>query len=376
MEMENLKELNQIASQVAHDIRSPLSALTMLAGSLNEVSEEKRVLLRSATQRINDIANNLLWKSQKKKNTVISEKFALAVKEEPVKPSVELIPAIVDLVISEKRMQYRNCAGLEIELDLSYGFASFSKVNGSELQRVMSNLINNSVEAIDNQKGKITITVEELLIDTRKKVKVTVTDNGKGIPRHILEKLGHLGVTYGKKGTESGSGIGIYHAKKTIESLGGEVLIESTEGRGTTISMFLPLAEPPSWFAQEIKLKEKKYIVSLDDDASIHQIWVQRFKDLEKTGVKHLEFQSGDAFEKYVNENIKRLKDSIFLIDYELLNQSKTGLQIIEDLMIEKYCILVTSRYEDKVILERATKLHLKILPKALSGFVPIIREP
>lgn len=48
----------QVAEQVAHDIRSPLSALDMVLKDLKELPEEKRLMVRSATQRITDIANN------------------------------------------------------------------------------------------------------------------------------------------------------------------------------------------------------------------------------------------------------------------------------------------------------------------------------
>ena len=58
-------------------------------------------------------------------------------------------------------------------------------------------------------------------------------------------------------------------------------------------------------------------------------------------------------------------------MDYELLNQPKTGLDLIEDLGIEKYSILVTSRYEEASIQARVSYLRLSLLPKTLVGFVP-----
>ncbi len=67
-----------------------------------------------------------------------------------------------------------------------------------------------------------------------------VSDNGKGIPSHILARLGEHGISYGKKGTESGSGLGIYHAKKTVEEWGGKFEVRSREGIGTAIEIKLP----------------------------------------------------------------------------------------------------------------------------------------
>jgi signal transduction histidine kinase len=64
MKSESLRVLSEVASQVAHDIRSPLSALNMVSSELGEVPEEKRLLIRNSIQRINDIANDLLAKGK------------------------------------------------------------------------------------------------------------------------------------------------------------------------------------------------------------------------------------------------------------------------------------------------------------------------
>ena len=89
-----------------------------------------------------------------------------------------------------------------------------------------------------------------------------------------------------------------------------------------------------------------------------------------------LRFQSGEAFKQYVTTNLNKFKESLFLVDYELLNQPLTGLDLIEELGIERYAILVTSRYEEDVIQDRASRLRLPILPKALAGFVPFEVQP
>lgn len=375
----NQRELEAVAlmsSQVAHDIRSPLSALSMIASSLKEIPEEKRILIRNATQRINDIANELL-----QKGNILNKSIQIASTLEEVKfqdersiidLKVEFIPALVDILISEKRMQYREYAGLEIDVDLQDSFGAFAQINSNELKRVISNLVNNSIEAFNDHQGKVTVGVKNISCLGKYQVEIFIKDNGKGIPKQILEKLGQPGITFGKEGTQSGSGLGVYHAKKTIESFGGNFEINSVEGKGTTIRMILSLAQSPVWFTNKIELTGKKYLVTLDDDISIHQIWSDRLSSLGFCDIEHIKFQSGDAFEKYINSNINKMKQSVYLVDYELLNQTKTGLDIIEDLVIEKSSILVTSHYEESNIQERAMKIRLPILPKSLAGFVPI----
>jgi putative PEP-CTERM system histidine kinase len=99
---------------------------------------------------------------------------------------------------------------------------------------VIENLIVNAVEAIDNE-GVVTVTVTE---ESGRAV-ISVSDTGRGIRRAFQER--HLFSPY--RSTKNGGwGLGLHHAKQVIESQGGEILVESTEGHGTTFTVKLPLA--------------------------------------------------------------------------------------------------------------------------------------
>jgi len=129
----------------------------------------------------------------------------------------------------------------------------------------------------------------------------------------------------------------------------------------------------------------------------IHQIWKERLQSLnfENFGIKLLSFTSGSEFKNFLqaqdndNDNQQNLQSiktmqTIFLIDYELLNQNKTGLDLIEELNLggnngssTNQAILVTSRYEEDHIRSRCAKLKVKLIPKGMAGFVPIeIEKP
>jgi signal transduction histidine kinase len=113
-----------------------------------------------------------------------------------------------------------------------------ARVPKGELSRALSNLINNSVEAIDQGQGIVWIS---LACNGSENV-IQIRDNGKGIPTKHLLDLGSPGFSFGKGDLDqSGNGLGLFHAKTTIENLGGRIKIESTEGLGTTISLILPL---------------------------------------------------------------------------------------------------------------------------------------
>lgn len=360
------KRETNLAKQVAHDIRSPLAALNMAMELISDSSENELNIIRNAIQRINDIANNLLQKSRDQLEPSFIENDSTC----NTLPT-EFLPHIIDTLVSEKRMQYREFIDLNIEIDLKDSFSAFSQVNISELTRIISNLINNSIESFNNYNGNVTVIV--LTNTSNNQNEITVKDNGKGIPSHFLDKLGTSGFTHGKKNSaQSGNGLGLHHAFQTAKKFGGFLKIESTEECGTAVTLCLPLAIPPNWFAQKLDLKNKNLLISLDDDTSIHQIWAKRIQLLNNDKIRHEKFQSGDVFKDFTRTHLTDINQTLFLIDYELLNQHKNGLDLISELKIGRCSILVTSRYEDEEIKLNALRLGIQILPKSLAGFIPI----
>lgn len=352
----------KISRQVAHDIRSPLTALDMALHDVSQFPEEKRVLIRKASQRINDIANNLLAQSREPiSNSGPSE-------ECNSRTSVLLISSIVDPIVSEKRMQFRSKMDIEIDSVIgpeSYGL--FAEVNSTELSRILSNLINNSVEALSD-KGRVSIGLAKCGLD---RLRLYVKDNGCGMTPEVVEKVGTKGFSLGKTTGTSGAGLGVYHARTTVESWGGRLDIKSRSGIGTQFSLILPLANPPKWFVPQLEIEHGGRVVILDDDASIHQTWQERFKERNNERfVELVHVLTPEELSHWVRYYGKT--GVLFLCDYELLESSKTGLDIIMELEIEHQSILVTSRFSEKAILKQCNELGVRCLPKELARIVPV----
>jgi len=367
-EYESLKSTAEIAAQVSHDIRSPLSALNMITHSLSELPEQKRLIIRNATQRINDIANGLSSKSRAIKNMSLNASLTAGTGAKPDE-SIMLI-ALLDNIISEKRVQYRQRMEVEILGDLHRGYGLFAKVNPTEFARAISNLINNSVEAFE-QSGRVFVEIFE----REGRIVISIRDNGRGMSSEVLAKIGRRGVSFGKDGIEGGTGLGVYHATQVMKEAGGDLAIESSVGVGTSVMLTLPKAEVPKWFVSQLRIKPSLVLVSVDDDQTIHQVWAGRLAEIKKycPGIRHVTFTSLEVFSKWVMES----KDTadLFLVDYEFLGQDGNGLTAIERTGINEKAILVTSRYEDRQIRDRAKQLGVRILPKALAPFVPFIFE-
>ncbi|MGK5084382.1 HAMP domain-containing sensor histidine kinase [Bdellovibrionota bacterium FG-1] len=349
------EKLTSMATQVAHDIRSPLAALAAAEKDLSQLPEDTRITIRSSIRHIQDIANDLLAKNR-------------AVSKGTDSQTTQLLSSLIDEMITEKRMQFRAKIGIDINGGLngsSYGL--FSKIQTTEFKRVISNLINNAVEVLGDQ-GKITITLKDT---SEGQIQIRVQDNGKGIPPDILAKLGQRGETHGK--TE-GSGLGLYHARTSVESWGGRLEIESQLGRGTSVVITLPQADAPSWFVAELRLQPRSNVVVLDDDESIHRIWKGRAESarLSDSGVQLVHLSTPTDIRNWINKNATQTGPVQYLFDYELLGFKESGLDLIEELGLAGHSILVTSRYEEPAIRERCERLKVQFIPKGMAGFVPI----
>lgn len=364
IEGERNKATSEMASQVAHDIRSPLSALNMIAGTISEVPEEKRLLIKSAIQRINDIANDLLSRGRRPS---LDEKN----NGPTIKPFPALLSTEIENLVSEKRIQFRNKSIVEIVSDVGGSVGVFALLDLANFKRVLSNVINNSVEAFGNRPGRIRINV----MNDEKCAVIVIEDNGPGIPAEVLEKLGQRGITWGKEGTSSGSGLGVYHAKKSIEAIGGTFVIDSKFGFGTSTTITLPRIKAPAWFAEKVIISARSRIVVIDDDQAIHRLWQSRFGNLCNPGfqIEMQYFTSPTSFIEWFNKESSSKNNDLFLVDYEFLNQSVfNGLKLIEQLKISSRSILVSSHYDEASVAEKCLELNIKQIPKGIAGFIPI----
>jgi hypothetical protein len=283
----------------------------------------------------------------------------------------------LETLLAEKRMQYRSRLGLTIDSYIdSAAHSSFSELGPREFKRVLSNLINNAAESIPPSRSG-TIRLQLKRSPDKKNLILEIQDTGQGIPANILAKLGTRGFTHNKAG---GSGLGIHHAQTTLGSWSGNLEILSTVGQGTTLKITLPTCSPPSWFLPSLDLEPRTQVVILDDDQSIHQVWKGRMESAQATkhGIELLHFSSPEEIAVWRNTTAPNEKNRPvrYLLDYEILGSSTTGLDLIEKLGIQREAVLVTSRYEEPSLRSRCASLEVPILPKALAGFVTISFSP
>jgi signal transduction histidine kinase len=335
---ENIKARAEVSRQVAHDIRSPLSALSLLSAYAPELPEEKITLLRNAVTRITDIANILHSKSSVPSDEKKAESLALCIEE----------------IISEKRPSVER-GRVNIKFELSeHHYNIFSNINATQFKRVVSNLLNNSIEAV-LPGGQISVALNGIS-DTE--VQVIIKDDGKGIPKEILGHVFEKDFTYGKA---TGSGLGLYHAHQQVKTWGGKILADSTPGEGTTMVIALKRSPPPKWWCQGIDLTSVKRIVVADDSPSIHDLWKSKIKTIELLSCFDLQ-----SLETRLTAGVS---DSFFVFDFQ------RDIQNVLD-TLSKFenarAVLCSNLTQEPQIVSRCAELGIQCIPKSLASIVPV----
>ncbi|HND85585.1 MAG TPA: HAMP domain-containing sensor histidine kinase, partial [Pseudobdellovibrionaceae bacterium] len=349
-----------------------LMALNVAIQLASGLDARSRDLIRNSANRIRDIANNLVQKSKTGSFEIVNSVV-----------TVEMIGAIVEDLASEKRLEFRKLPELVLDTDISNSYGLFAKIAANDLKRVLSNLINNSNEALKS-KGRISITVRRSeFLPSR--LCIDIVDNGPGFSDQILDLVGHQQISAGKKDHEhSGLGLGTFHAMQTVKSWGGEIsfqnIYNTSQGvqsvpdvLGARVLIELPMVEAPQWFCPEIKVYNQSQIMIFDDDHTVQMMWKEKIRKLKFDGMTAplhcVAFGYGRQLMENTFGNLSDI-DTVF-VDYEIAGDQKNGLDYIRELEIGKNSVLITSHYEDSKIQQSALELGIKIIPKTMAHLVP-----
>ena len=112
--------------------------------------------------------------------------------------------------------------------------------------QALNNLISNSIK-FTQEGGKIIVSAKTLFNKGQQELRISVADTGRGISKEdqnkIFTKFYQVQSKDGKE-ERDGSGLGLYITKKIIDAHGGSISLDSDEGRGTIITLTLPVYKP------------------------------------------------------------------------------------------------------------------------------------
>jgi len=217
-----LASLGRLAAGVAHEIRNPLSSIKGFATYFKERyrdnpdDQKTSEIMIQEVDRLNRVITQLLE---------FARPPAIQKKRASLQSLIQHSLKMIERQASAKEIQVRSYLPSEIkEVEL----------DPDGINQVLLNLYLNAVEAMD-QGGTLTVSLHRQ--ERSPWVKVAVSDTGRGISREDLEHV--FDPYFTTKQTGTGLGLAIVH--KIIEAHGGEVKAESDVGRGTTVTVLLPV---------------------------------------------------------------------------------------------------------------------------------------
>ena len=216
----------EMAKQVAHEIKNPLTPLKLGVQLLDKSWREKDPNFEKKFEKFSKS-----FIEQIDSLSLIASEFSNFAKM-PDTPfeNVDLVKLI------EKTINvFDQTEDLEIVYTVNAEKDIIVRGGKDHLLRIFNNLVKNAIEAIpDFRKGKIQITLEE----KGNNVLVKISDNGKGIPEKLQESIFNHNFTT----KSSGTGLGLAFVKQAVENMYGSIEFETEPNKGTTFYITLPLA--------------------------------------------------------------------------------------------------------------------------------------
>ena len=218
LKAERLAAIGQLAGQVGHDLRNPLTGILgaayYLKRTLTNLDEKCKKMLE------------IIEKDAKYANKIIEDLLEFSREYVHLNPITTSIRHLVDNALTKVTVPDN------VKIMNLTSFKHKVEVDADHMTRVFVNLITNAIDAMPN--GGV-LRIWSRISD--KHVKVFFKDTGIGIPKENLDKIwGPLFTTKAK-----GMGLGLSICKRIVEAHGGSIKVKSKVGVGTTFTVILPL---------------------------------------------------------------------------------------------------------------------------------------
>ncbi|MEK7309768.1 MAG: ATP-binding protein [Planctomycetota bacterium] len=235
---EFLNSLREMSLGIAHEIRNPLASVR---GGVQELSNQ----LKSQLSEDQNILIKTIIKESERLNNLVGNFIDFTRDRKPTMQKSDIVGIINEVVLL---IRQSTPGGTAIKMDLPQD-KIICDIDSEQIKQVLYNLIINATESSnekksaitpDNQKCDIAIKViksaSPLPLSSSKGIMIEITDCGKGIQPHHVNRIFEPFFT-----TKSdGIGLGLSITKRIIENHGGNITVESKINQGTTVSIWLP----------------------------------------------------------------------------------------------------------------------------------------
>ncbi|RLB88915.1 MAG: two-component sensor histidine kinase [Deltaproteobacteria bacterium] len=225
---QKLSSIGRLAAGVAHEINNPLAIINEKAGLMLDLID----LSKDFTQKskFGELTRSIVTsvdRCRKITHRLLGFSKRIDVKIEPIQVNT-IIHEVIGFL--EKDILYRR---LEVNLKLSETLEPILSDHG-QIQQVLLNLLTNAFAAVQDELGQVDVETKNI---ENNGIEIKITDNGCGIPDKIIKNIFDPFFTTKK---EKGTGLGLSISYGIITKLGGEIVVDSTQGKGSVFTIVLP----------------------------------------------------------------------------------------------------------------------------------------
>ena len=351
---QKIEALGTFAGGIAHDLNNILYPIIinieMLLADTEEGSDIHDTLkqILSAAYRQRDLVKQILAFSRRSEQ-----------KMSPVR-----IAPLVQETLSLLRASLPSTIELRTHID---DVPDTVMGDATQIQQIILNLCKNAAESLKAQKGVIDVCLTRTRLEPVEPaqalkpgdyLKITVQDNGRGIPPNILDRLFEPFFTTKEVGKGIGMGLPVAHG--IAKKLGGAITVESEPGKGSTFTVYLPAMEEKSRVRSDSGQKPKdaggKRTILLVDDEQITLSSMQRV--LERSGYAVVPVQSGQEALRLFEENPQRFQ----LVITDLSMPGIDGRELVRRIMAirPETPVILSTGYGDVITDQEAKSLGIR----------------
>ena len=217
-------ELDRFVYSTSHDLRAPLMNVIGLVDivELTITDEKPKKYLDMMRTSVTNLDNTIKEILEYSKNT----RTEVEIEEVDMHEVTEEILAGMQFMDGSERVEKR------LNFDMKVPFYS----DKNRLKVILNNLISNAVKYQNKNEPKPFVSIDAVI--TTEKVEITIADNGIGITPQYQEKI--FDMFYRATTQGSGSGLGLYILKETLNKINGKISVSSTPNVGTTFKVEIP----------------------------------------------------------------------------------------------------------------------------------------
>ncbi len=298
------KAKSEFVANISHELRTPINGIMgfiqlMLLDELSDKQRERAEIVKSSSEHLLQLVNDLLDLSRIASNSVVltPEEFDLA---DLVEETVGLLQPLADQ------------KGLELRTDIALCDGATVRADRARVRQILFNLVGNGINYTDDGAVTIALNAQE------SGIVFEVSDTGPGIPQDKLEAIfDRFTRVDGATASAGGAGLGLAITKGLVELMGGEIDVRSALGRGSTFVVRLPLqisapdgGSNPAPDSGGMEHPPVSYHILVAEDHPVNQRLITEMLDtlncqvtLAETGRQALQAVEADEFDLIIMDN-------------------------------------------------------------------------